>query len=109
MRIENFLKNLSQEELVEVQSVVNKLIVKEQPVTTGKTNIQKLIDALVEIKSRGLELTMDGMITMLENNLDAEKKQLKECWETAHQAGRFEGKGIAEENWQAFDDYYNEC
>jgi hypothetical protein len=52
---------------------------------------------------------MDGMITMLEINLDAEKKQLKECWETAHQAGRFEGKGIAEENWQAFDDYYNEC
>ena len=74
-----------------------------------KTNIQKLIDALVEIKSRGIELTMDGMITMLDNNLDAEKKQLKECWETAHQAGRFEGKGIAEENWQAFDDYYNEC
>jgi len=79
MRIENFLKNLSQEELVEVQSIVNKLIVKEQPVVTGKTNIQKLIDVLVEIKSRGIELTMDGMITMLENNLDAEKKQLKEC------------------------------
>jgi len=79
MRIQNFLKNLSQEELVEVQSIVNKLIVKEQPVVTGKTNIQKLIDVLVEIKSRGIELTMDGMITMLENNLDAEKKQLKEC------------------------------
>ena len=109
MRIENFLKNLSQEELVEVQSMANKLIVKEQSVSAGKTNIQKLIDALVEIKSRGIELTMDGMITMLGNNLDAEKKQLKECWDTAHQAGRFEGKGIAEENWQAFDDYYNEC
>ena len=108
MRIQNFLKNLSQEELVEVQGMANKLIVKEQSAVIYKTVIQHLIDALVEIKSRNITLTMDGMITMLENNLDAEKKQLKECWETAHQAGRFEGKGIAEENWQAFDDYYNE-
>lgn len=37
-----------------------------------------------------------------------EKKQLKECWDVAHQAGRFEGKGIAEENWQTFEQYYNE-
>jgi hypothetical protein len=39
---------------------------------------------------------------------DLVKQQLRECWETAHQAGRFEGKGIAEEGWQSFDDYYNE-
>ena len=37
-----------------------------------------------------------------------EKQQKMECWETAHQAGRFEGKGIAEENWQTFEQYYNE-
>ena len=36
------------------------------------------------------------------------KKQIKECWDVAHQAGRFEGKGIAEENWQTFEQYYNE-
>jgi hypothetical protein len=34
--------------------------------------------------------------------------KLKECWDAAHQAGRFEGKGIAEENWQTFEDWYNE-
>jgi hypothetical protein len=63
MRIQNFLKNLSNEELVEVRDMADKLIVKQQ---------------------------------------------LRECWETAHQAGRFEGKGIAEEGWQSFDDYYSE-
>jgi hypothetical protein len=63
MRIQNFLKNLNHEELVEVRDMADKLIVKQQ---------------------------------------------LRECWETAHQAGRFEGKGIAEEGWQSFDDYYNE-
>jgi predicted SAM-dependent methyltransferase len=39
---------------------------------------------------------------------EMEKQQKMQCWETAHQAGRFEGKGIAEENWQTFEQYYNE-
>jgi len=39
---------------------------------------------------------------------EMEKQQIKECWDVAHQAGRFEGKGIAEENWQTFEQYYNE-
>jgi hypothetical protein len=33
---------------------------------------------------------------------------LKNCWETAHQAGRFEGKGIAEQNWQSFKSWCEE-
>ena len=37
-----------------------------------------------------------------------EIEQIVECWNIAHQAGRFEGKGIAEENWQTFEQYYNE-
>jgi hypothetical protein len=37
-----------------------------------------------------------------------EKKQLQGCWDISHQAGRYEGKGIAEENWQTFEDYWNE-
>jgi hypothetical protein len=37
-----------------------------------------------------------------------EKEQIIVCWNVAHQAGRFEGKGIAEENWQTFEQYYNE-
>ena len=28
-----------------------------------------------------------------------------DCWETAHQAGRFEGKGIAERDWQTSTEY----
>lgn len=37
-----------------------------------------------------------------------EKQEHKETWDTAHQAGRFEGKGIAEENWQTFEEYWDE-
>lgn len=39
---------------------------------------------------------------------EMEKEQHQETWETAHQAGRFEGKGIAEENWQTFETYWLE-
>ena len=39
---------------------------------------------------------------------EMEKEQKKECWDVAHQAGRFEGKGIAEKNWQTFEQYYEE-
>jgi hypothetical protein len=37
-----------------------------------------------------------------------EKEQHNETWDSAHQAGRFEGKGIAEENWQTFETYWEE-
>lgn len=45
-------------------------------------------------------------INMLTAALAMEKKQHQETWETAHQAGRFEGKGIAEENWQTWETYW---
>jgi hypothetical protein len=45
---------------------------------------------------------------IFEQALEMEKEQKKECWNVAHQAGRFEGKGIAEENWQTFQQYYTE-
>lgn len=108
MRIENFLKNLNNDQLIEVRDLADKLIVKEPSENNGMTVIKQLIEALVEIRSRGVELTTTGMITILENNLDAEKRQLKQCWDTAHQAGRFEGKGIAEKNWQTFETYFKE-
>jgi hypothetical protein len=44
----------------------------------------------------------------LEQAKAMDKEQKLECWNVAHQAGRFEGKGIAEENWQTFEQYYNE-
>jgi hypothetical protein len=37
-----------------------------------------------------------------------QKEQHEQTWNAAHQAGRFEGKAIAEENWQTFRQYYNE-
>ena len=73
MRIENFLKNLSHEELVEVRDITNELIAdggKELTITV----IKDLIETLTEIKSRNIELTMLGVITMLENKIaDLEK------------------------------------
>ena len=40
--------------------------------------------------------------------IEMEKEQHNETWDVAHQAGRFEGKGIAEENWQTFETYWEE-
>ena len=45
---------------------------------------------------------------LFEQAKEMEKERLEDCWIAAHQAGRFEGKGIAEENWQTFFNYYNE-
>jgi hypothetical protein len=39
---------------------------------------------------------------------EMEKEQHQETWDVAHQAGRFEGKGIAEENWFKFEEYWEE-
>jgi hypothetical protein len=39
---------------------------------------------------------------------EMEKQQQEDCWDIAHQAGRYEGKGIAEENWQTFETYWQE-
>lgn len=46
--------------------------------------------------------------SLIQQAKEMHKQQKMQCWETAHQAGRFEGKGIAEENWQTFEQYYNE-
>jgi DNA uptake protein ComE-like DNA-binding protein len=49
-----------------------------------------------------------SMKEILKQAKEMEKQQKKECWDVAHQAGRFEGKGIAEKNWQTFEQYYDE-
>jgi hypothetical protein len=46
--------------------------------------------------------------SLIEKAKEMEKQAHEETWDVAHQAGRFEGKGIAEENWQTFEQYYNE-
>lgn len=44
-----------------------------------KTTIQKLIETVKEIDARGITLTMDGFVTVLENSLDSERKQIIEA------------------------------
>ncbi len=44
----------------------------------------------------------------IEQAKEMEKEQHQETWDVAHQAGRFEGKGIAEENWFKFEEYWEE-
>ncbi len=44
----------------------------------------------------------------LEQAKEMEKQAHKETWNAAHQAGRFEGKGIAEKDWQTFEGYWEE-
>jgi hypothetical protein len=56
------------------------------------------------------EMKGDGreMDKVLEQAKAMEKEQMEDCWIAAHQAGRFEGKGIAQDDWQTFFNYYNE-
>jgi hypothetical protein len=66
-----------------------------------KTAVEWLID---EFRKNRITVPMQ----MEQQAKKMEKKQLQECWDISHQAGRYEGKGIAEENWQTFEDYWNE-
>jgi len=52
----------------------------------------------------------DGILynEIIEQAKEMEKGQHQETWNVAHQAGRFENKGIAEDNWQTFQTYWEE-
>jgi hypothetical protein len=39
---------------------------------------------------------------------EMEINQHNETWDVAHQAGRFEGKGIAKKDWQTFETHWEE-
>lgn len=68
------------------------------------------MEKLEEIKVQLIYLK-DGSATIdqcAERIINLFKIQLENCWQAAHQAGRFEGKGIAEENWQTFEEYYKD-
>lgn len=45
---------------------------------------------------------------VIEQAKEMEKGQHQETWDVAHQAGRFEVKFIAEENWFKFEEYWEE-
>ena len=70
---------------------------------------QSAVEWLVEkLKSQGLLIGEPKNLVAVKQAIEMEKQQKMECWEIAHQAGRFEGKGIAVENWQTFEQYYKE-
>jgi hypothetical protein len=53
-------------------------------------------------------LTRRQLSDVINKAKEMEKESHKKTWDVAHQAGRFEGKGIAEENWQTFETYWEE-
>ena len=65
--------------------------------------LEKELDKNFEI--RGNSFLFDKILKQAKA---MEKEQIVTTWNTAHQAGRFEGKGIAEENWQTFETYWEE-
>jgi hypothetical protein len=60
-----------------------------------------------EVNRYGI-LTKGLVLNLLSQAKEMDKQAHKETWDVAHQAGRFEGKGIAEENWQTFEEYWDE-
>jgi hypothetical protein len=67
-----------------------------------QTAVEWLLDSL------DYNQNMLGIKEIIEQAKEMEINQHNETWDVAHQAGRFEGKGIAEENWQTFEIYWKE-
>ena len=68
-------------------------------------------DKLVLALQKGELTPADYLIrnyVLVEQAQKMHKQELEDTWITAHQAGRFEGKGIAQENWSTFDSFYKE-
>ena len=61
-----------------------------------------------EIDMQYPEINVRRKEWMVDKAKEMEKEQHNETWDSAHQAGRFEGKGIAEDNWQTFETYWDE-
>ena len=68
----------------------------------NQTSIEWLVEQL------GLAFELENYQSEINQAKEMEKEQIFDAWDVAHQAGRFEGKGIAEENWQTSEQYYNE-
>ena len=47
----------------------------------NKTTLQHLIESVKEIESRGITLTMNGIVTMLENSLPKEKEKIMDAYD----------------------------
>ena len=68
-------------------------------------------DKLVLALQKGELTPSDYLIRnygLVEQAQKIHRQELEDTWITAHQAGRFEGKGIARESWSTFDSFYKE-
>jgi hypothetical protein len=90
---------------------------KEQNILRYILEADLIAKDLPDLKERYIE-TINHLIKALDERDECygklrhaksmEKRAHQETWDVAHQAGRFEGKGIAEENWQTFEEYWEE-
>ena len=55
-----------------------------------------------------LQMSWTTLDELLQQAKEMEINQHNETWDVAHQAGRFEGKGIAEKDWQTFETHWEE-
>lgn len=69
---------------------------------------QKELEVSTQIGNEDKIRTIKHLINIANQYLPKEKLQHNETWDIAHQAGRFEGKGIAENNWQTFETHWEE-
>ena len=69
---------------------------------------QKELEVSIQIGNTDKIRMIKHLINIANQYLPKEKLQHNETWDIAHQAGRFEGKGIAENNWQTFETHWEE-
>lgn len=55
-----------------------------------KTVVQKILDDIKEIESKGLTLTSKGIVLLLEDKLKEEERQIKEAFEEGMKYGKSE-------------------
>ena len=70
---------------------------------------QTAVEWLVEKIQEQLDVFLTGAVldnVMIEKAKEMEKEQIVTAWNTAHEVGRFEGKGIAEKDCQTFETYW---
>ena len=75
-----------------------------------KTALEFILNMVCGKDEKGKDVRVKDYLNVhdIEQAKDFEKEQHNETWDSAHQAGRFEGKGIAKENWQTFETYWDE-
>jgi hypothetical protein len=84
-----------------------------------KTAVEWLVEQLINIdrpnhiNNRMLAISKNSIQEKEFNELVEKAKEMEinqhnETWDVAHQAGRFEGKGIAKKDWQTFETHWEE-